>query len=78
MYMITDSLTCRPQKSPAGAGRRYPTKTAGALSYGCCHKDRLMSENLSDTENDERPENDAHNEHEEDRLTSRPFLLCRV
>ncbi len=37
-----------------------------------------MSENLSDTENDERPENGAHNEREEDRLANRPFLLCRA
>ncbi len=62
---------------PSNAGHRYPTKTAGALSYGCCHKHRLMSENLSDTKNDECPENDTHHEREEDRLTNRPFLLCR-
>ena len=47
-----------------------PQKSPGTRAGQVAQKDRLMSENLSDTENDERPENDAHNEHEEDRLTS--------
>ena len=44
----------------------YPTTPSGEGETTFFRR----SEILSSTENDERPENGAHNEHEEDRLTS--------
>ena len=56
----------RPLRSATRAARsviREPLVARLQHERLLVQKGRLMSENLSDTENDERPETDGHNEH---------------